>query len=88
MIGEVTHHMLPLSGVPRLHVNRTLLLLSYLKIWVSSNIHVFYKAGCANEQNETNTAFWSATWKEKNGLSCPLETSRIVPQEQAFVLAE
>ena len=42
----------------------------------------FFMASSVNGQDESSAALWLATWAEKMELSCPLGTTRHVPQRK------
>ena len=46
------------------------------------NIPIYYMASSASGQDEPNPALWLATRAGKMELSCPLGTTRRVPQEK------
>jgi len=47
-----------------------------------ANITSYYMASSASGQDESNPAVWLATRAGKMELSCPLRTTRCVPQEK------
>ena len=49
---------------------------------LANNKLIYYVATSESGQDETNPVPWLATWAGKMGLSCPLGTTRCVPQEK------
>ena len=48
----------------------------------SSIIYIYYMASSASGQDESNPTLWLATRAGKMEPSCPLGTTRLVPQEK------
>ena len=60
--------------------NLTNIQLSWPHIW--SITHIYYMARSVSGQDESNPTLWLATRAGKMELSCPLGTTRRVPQEK------
>ena len=53
------------------------------EIWLLiNNMVLYYMASSVSGQDESNPAVWLATRASKMELSCPLGTTRLVPQEK------
>ena len=53
-----------------------------IAVQVRYTVNLYYMASSASGQDESNPALWLATRAGKMGLSCPLGTTRRVPQEK------